>query len=300
MTRQYDGSSSSLLSSQLGRVERSIAKLEWRSVLFTVLAILGSVVFVVPALWMLSTSVKPSAQVWEFPPVWIPERFAWENYSKPWSMLPFPVFYRNTIVITFFSLVGITLSSSIAAYGFARLRFRGREFLFMLVLSTMMLPSYVTLIPQYVLFNWLGWINTFKPLIVPRYFGGAFNIFLLRQFMMTISPELDDAARIDGAGYLGIFARIILPLSRPALGVVAINSFTFNWNNFMAPLIYLQEQKKFTVAIGLRVLQGDYFGEFPVQYIMSMTFVSLIPVVLAFFVAQRFFIQGIVITGVKG
>jgi ABC-type glycerol-3-phosphate transport system permease component len=277
-----------------------MGKLALGRVLVTLVALAGSVVFVIPALWMISTSVKATAQVWAIPPVWIPDRFLWENYTKPWSLLPFPLFYRNTIVITFFSMIGIALSSSIVAYGFARLRFRGRRFLFLLVLSTMMLPSYVTLIPQYVLFNWLGWINTFKPLIVPRYFGGAFNIFLLRQFMMTISRELDDAARIDGAGYFGIFVRIILPLTRPALGVVAINSFTFNWNNFMAPLIYLQQQKNFTVAIGLRVLQGDYFGEFPVQYIMSMTFISLIPVILAFFVAQRFFIQGIVITGVKG
>jgi ABC-type glycerol-3-phosphate transport system permease component len=267
---------------------------------YTILALLGSIVFIIPALWMLSTSFKAGAQVWVIPPVWIPERLIWENYTKPWTLMPFPTFYRNTLTITVLNIIGITASSSIVAYGFARLRFRGKSFLFLLVLSTMMLPTYVTLIPQYVFFNWLGWINTFNPLIVPHFFGGAFNIFLLRQFMMSVPSEMDDAARIDGCSYFGIFWRIILPLSRAALGVVAINSFTSNWNAFMEPLVYLQQQRKFTVAIALRMLQGDYFGEFPVQYIMSMTFVSLIPVIITFFVAQRYFIQGIVISGVKG
>ncbi len=150
------------------------------------------------------------------------------------------------------------------------------------------------------LFNWFGWINTLQPLWVPTFFSGPFNTFLLRQYMLTISREMDEAARVDGAGYFAIYWRIIVPLSKPVLGVVAINTFTFHWNDFFGPLIYLTEQNNFTIALGLRVLQGDYFQEFPVQHIMSMTLVSILPVMLLFFVAQRYFIQGIVITGVKG
>lgn len=264
-----------------------------------VLVALGSVFFVVPTLWMITTSVKPDHQVWLIPPVWIPERFVWENYTVPWNMLPFPLFYWNTIVIVVLSAIGLVLSSSLIAYGFARLRFPGRELLFLVVLSTLMLPAYITLIPQYVIFSRLGWVNTFLPLVLPTYFGGPFNIFLLRQYMMTIPRELDDAAKIDGAGFFAIYWRIIMPLSRPALGVVAVNTTIFHWNDFMGPLIYLQKQELFTISLGLRIIQGNYFGEFPVQYIMAMTFISVLPIVVLFFFAQKYLLRGIVLNSFK-
>ena len=259
----------------------------------------GSLFFIVPTVWMISTSVKPDNQVWAVPPVWIPERLVWENYTVPWTLEPFPLFFRNTIVIVLLNLVGIVLSSGLIAYGFARLRFPGRDVLFLIVLSTLMLPAYITLIPRYVLYTRLGWINTVLPVVLPSYFGGPFNIFLLRQYMMTIPRELDDAAKIDGAGFFGIYWRIILPLSRPALGVVAVNSITFHWNDFMGPLLYLQKENLATVSLGLRMIQGNYFGEFPVQYVMSMTFLSIVPIVVLFFFAQRYFLRGIVLTSFK-
>jgi multiple sugar transport system permease protein len=276
---------------------------KWRNPFFRLLRFLlvavGSLFFVVPTLWMISTSVKPDAQVWLLPPVWIPERFVWENYTDPWNMLPFPRFYLNTVIIVVLSIIGIVTSSSLIAFGFARLRFPGSDILFLIVLSTLMLPSYITLIPQYVVFSKIGWVNTILPLVLPTYFGGPFNIFLLRQYMMTIPRELDDAAKIDGAGFFGIYRRIILPLSRPALGVVAVNSTIFHWNDFIGPLIYLQKERLFTISLGLRIIQGNYFGDFPVQYIMAMTFVSIIPIVILFFFAQKYLLSGIVLTSFK-
>jgi multiple sugar transport system permease protein len=263
---------------------------------FTVAA--GSVFFVIPFAWMVSTSVKPGYQVFAMPPVWIPSKFIWANYVEPWARLPWFTFYRNTIAVVLFNVIGTLLSSSMAAYAFARLRFRGREIFFLLVLSTMMLPRHVTLIPRYVLFAKMRWINTLRPLIVPAYFGSAFHIFLLRQFFMTIHPELDDAAKIDGCGVSTTFWRISLPLARPALGVVAIFTFTGNWNNFFGPLIYLDSPKWFPLSLGLRMMQTR--TDIELQYTMAMTVVSIIPVLIIFFVAQRRFIQGIVLTGVKG
>jgi ABC-type glycerol-3-phosphate transport system permease component len=263
------------------------------------LVALGSIIFTIPFAWMVSTSFKSAQEVYVFPPIWIPDQFHWENYPEAWQRVPFLTFYKNTLIIVFFNQIGTLLSSSLVAYGFARLRFRGRDFLFLLMLSTLMLPSQVTLIPTYFIFSKLGWVNSLKPLIIPVYFGSAFNIFLLRQYFMTISPELDDAAKIDGCGFLGIYWRIILPLALPALGVVAIFQFTYDWNDFFNPLIYVNSPKSFPVALGLRMLQGTLV-RVPVQQIMAMTLVSIFPVLLVFVVAQRRFIQGIVVTGVKG
>lgn len=270
----------------------------WRGFLLILIA-MGSIIFILPFVWMVSTSFKSSDQVYLFPPVWIPDRLRWENYIDSWNRLPFLNFYKNTLIIVSLNQIGTLLSSSIVAYGFARLRFRGRGLLFLLVLSTMMLPSQITLIPSYFLFSRLGWVNSLKPLIIPVYFGSAFNIFLLRQFFMTISPELDDAAKIDGCGFFGVYWRIILPLARPALGVVAIFQFTYDWNDFFNPLIYVNSPKSFPVALGLRLFQGTLV-HVGMQHVMAMTFVSVIPMLLVFAVAQRHFIQGIVITGIKG
>ncbi|HEV8636884.1 MAG TPA: carbohydrate ABC transporter permease [Chloroflexota bacterium] len=254
--------------------------------------------FAMPFVWMLSTAVKPGYQVYVMPPVWIPDYFDWSNFVRPWQNLPFHLFYRNTIVITVASIIGTLLSSSLVAFAFARMRFRGRNVLFVLVLSTIILPSQVTLIPQFLIFTWLGWINTLLPLIVPYWFGSPFNIFLIRQYMMTIPIEMDDAARIDGCGWLQLYWRIVMPMAAPALGVVAIFSFNFHWNDYLHPLIYLNETKNFTVALGLPLLNSRYVTD--IQQTMAQTILAVIPVMLVFFFAQRYYIQGIVVTGVKG
>jgi len=276
------------------RVLRALYRL-----LLLLLVAAGSIIFIMPFAWMVSTSFKSSDEVLRFPPVWIPQTLHFENYTIPWHRLPFPTYYKNTLIVVIFNLIGTVLSSSIVAYGFARLRFRGRSWLFLLVLSTMMLPSQVTLVPTYYLFAKLGWVNSLWPLIIPVYFGSAFNIFLLRQFFMTISTELDDAAKIDGCGFFSIHWRIILPLARPALGVIAIFQFTYDWNDFFNALIYLNSPKNFTIALGLRTLQSTMLYT-PMQHIMAMTLVAILPVLLVFVIAQRYFIQGIVITGIKG
>ena len=270
----------------------------WRSVILVAVAG-GSIIFILPFVWMVSTSFKASEEVLRFPPVWIPQTLRWDNYLEPWGRLPFGTYYKNTLTVVGLNLVGTLLSSSLVAYGFARLRFRGRNLLFLILLSTMMLPSQVTLVPTYYLFAKLGWVNSLRPLIVPVYFGSAFNIFLLRQFAMTVPLELDDAAKIDGCGFFATYWRIILPLLKPALGVIAIFQFTYDWNDFFGPLIYINSPKHFTIALGLRTLQSTILYV-PMQHIMAMALVAMLPVLAVFVVAQRKFIQGIVITGVKG
>jgi ABC-type glycerol-3-phosphate transport system permease component len=260
---------------------------------------LGSIIFVLPLFWMVATSFKASSEVIQYPPVWLPSQIRWENYTEPWNRLPFLTFYKNTLIIVCANLIGSVLVNSLVAYGFARLRFRGRDILFLVLLSTMMLPGQVTLIPTYLLFSKLGWVNSLRPLIVPVYFGDPFFIFLLRQYFMTISTELDDAAKIDGCGFFAIYLRIILPLSTPVLGVVAIYEFMWDWNNFFGPLIFINSPKNFPIALGLRMLQGTLY-HVPEQHIMAMTFVSIIPLLLVFAFTQRRFIQGIVVSGIKG
>jgi multiple sugar transport system permease protein len=259
---------------------------------------IGCIIFALPFVWMLSTSVKAPGEVFIYPPKWIPSQWQFQHFVVPWTEVPFVAFYRNTVTVAVLDIIGTTLSSSLVAFGFARMRFRGRNLLFLVVLSTLMLPYQVTLIPQYVLFSHLHWVNTLMPLIVPTYFGSAFNIFLLRQFMMTIPTEIDDAARIDGAGWRSIYARMLIPLSLPALGVVAIFEFTFRWNDFLGPLIYLNTPDKFTVPLGLQMLTTQYTSDVPGT--MAMTVESIIPVIIVFFLAQRYFVQGVVISGLKG
>ena len=268
-----------------------------RTLLYAVLCF-GAFLFLLPFLWMLSTSVKPRNLVNVVPIVWIPPRFVWENYVTPWQFMPFGLWYRNTIIITMGNVVGILLATSLVAFGFARIRFWGRDVQFLILLSTLMLPAQVTLIPTYWLWSKLGAINTFWPLMIPQWLTTGYDVFLLRQFFMTIPTEMDDAARIDGCGWFGIYWRILLPMSRPALGVLAIMNFAWNWNNFFEPLIYLNATERFTVALGLTLFQGRLNREIP--GLMAMTTISIIPVLITFFVAQRHFIQGIVISGLKG
>ncbi len=267
---------------------------------FFAIAIPIALLLILPFLWMVSTSLKVPKQIFKFPPVWIPDPIQWQNYPDGWSKYTnFNIPLMNSLIVTLTNIVGNLFSCSLAAYGFARLRAPGKNILFMLVLGTMMVPMWVTLIPQYVLFARLGWTNTLLPLTVPAWFGWPFFIFLLRQFFMTLPNELDDAARIDGASTWGIFARILLPLTKPALATVAVFAFIGNWNNFLGPLIYLRDPEKQTLALALQRFQGTQ-GNVQYNYMMAVAVISLIPIIVLFFIAQRFFVQGIVMSGIKG
>ena len=260
----------------------------------------GAVIVLIPFLWMLSTSLKPPTQVSKFPPIWIPNPIVWSNYVTALTIFPIPfwIFVRNSLFMSASITIGTVLSNAVVAFAFARLRFRGSQVLFLIVLSTMMLPGQVTMIPLFILFSKLGWVNTYKPLIIPSFFGSAYFIFLLRQFYATIPREMDDAARIDGCGILGLFFRIIVPMSKPALGITAIFAFSWSWNEFLGPLIYLSKMETFPLAIALSYLRGTYRVLW--SELMVVSFIAMLPPLILFFIAQRSYIQGIVITGVKG
>jgi len=262
--------------------------------------LIGAVIVLIPFLWMLSTSLKPPHQIRKFPPVWIPKPFVWSNYVRAVTIFPVPlwVFVHNSLLMSLFITIGTLMSNTIVAFAFARLRFPGSRILFLVVLSTMMLPGQVTMIPLFILFNKLGWIGTYKPLIVPAFFADAYDIFLMRQFYATIPQELDDAARIDGCGVLGLFFRIMLPLSKPALVIMAIFAFSWSWNYFLGPLIYLNRMETFPLAIALSYLRATYRVLW--SELMVVSFIAMLPPLILFFIAQRSYIQGIVITGVKG
>lgn len=264
------------------------------------LLVMGGVVICIPFFWMISTSLKQQMDVYLFPPQWIPEPVQWDNYRQVMTFWPFWPYVGNSVFVSVGSIVGKLFASSLAAYGFARLRAPGRNVIFIILLSTMMLPSQVTLIPQFILFSKLRWIDTFKPLVVPAFFLGPFYVFLLRQFFMTISFELEDAARMDGCNSLQVFYRIILPLSMPALAIVAIFEFRTRWNDFLEPLIFLNTPSKRTLALALQFFQGSE-GVLPqLHLLMAASFLSMVPLLVLFTVAQKRFIQGIVFTGIKG
>lgn len=270
-----------------------------QTLLIYALLSVGAVLFSLPFLWMVSTALKPREQVFLFPPQWIPRPILWSNFGLALTTFPFLQYLSNTMYITTFSIVGILLSSSMVAYSFSRLRWPKRDFFFMLLLSTMMLPGQVTMIPVFIVFRKLGWVNTYKPLIVPAFFAtGGFYTFLLRQFFMTIPMELSEAARIDGCSDFGIYWRIILPLAKPALTSVAIFSFMSHWNDFMGPLIYLNDMAKYTLSLGLYSFRGEYMTDW--NLLMAASLTMLFPCLVIFFFAQRFFIQGITLTGMKG
>ncbi len=268
-------------------------------ILLYVIVLWGAVVFAIPFVWMIRTAVMPSYQVNLYPPQWIPDSISFANFRAPFDgPFPFSRWFGNSALVAIFSCLGVVVSCSLVGFGFARLNFPLRNVLFIIVLSTMMLPEHIRLIPTYLLFVRLDWINTVLPLIVPNWFAPPFHVFLMRQFFMTIPRELDDAAKIDGCGYLGIYWRVHLPLSLPVMGVSAIYQFTFNWNDFLHPLVYLQQVDKYTVALGLRLFEGYMSSN--MQDMMAAALMAVLPVIAIFFIAQRHFIQGIVITGVKG
>jgi len=274
----------------------------WGTFNFTMLCGLG-VLMALPFFWMLSTSLKVEQQVYLFPPIWIPNPWAWENYRiSLFDILPFTRFFLNTIYVTVTATVGAVLSSSMVAFAFARLRWPGRDKVFLLVLATMMVPTYSTIVPRFILFRHLDWVDTFWPLIVPLWFGGsAFFIFLMRQFYMTIPIDLDEAAGIDGCSEFRIWWSIILPLSKPALATITILSFMARWNDFFDPLIFLNTMENFTVALGLNMFRAaiEIYG---VRYhwLMAASVTVLLPGLIIFFFFQKTFVQGVVMSGIKG
>ncbi len=271
-----------------------------RTLAYLILTV-GGIAMFVPFLWLVSSSLKNPNDIYIFPPQWIPDPVQWNNYQEVITKLPFLTYTRNTLIITVPALLGQVITATMSGYAFARLRWPFRDQIFAVLLATMMLPGAVTLIPVYILFKNLHWIGTFWPLIVPAWFGGgAYFVFLLRQFFLTIPMELEEAARVDGASAFTIFLRIIVPLARPAITVVAIFSFLSHWNDFFGPLIYLNKADMRTLALGLNALQGLEWGRDTTHLVMAVSVLMIAPVIVLFFAAQKVFIQGIVLTGIKG
>jgi len=266
--------------------------------LFVAFLLALTVSFALPFYWLLSTALKPMDELFVSPPIWVPSHLEWSNFSNALSFFPFGQYLGNTLIICVGVVIGTLVSNSLIAYGLSRIQWRGRNLVFVLLLGTLLLPSQVTLIPLFILFTHLGWVDTFLPLIVPAFFGNAFFMFLLRQFFMTIPAELGDAVRVDGGSEWAIFTRIVLPLSKPALATVALFSFINAWNDFLGPLIYLQTESKYTLSIGLSTFLGQYGSQW--SWLMAGSALVFLPIVILFFFTQRTFIQGVTLTGSKG
>lgn len=265
---------------------------------YGVLIFLGTL-FLIPFFWMVSTSLKPLAQILTWPPQWIPNPFVWSNYPRALTYFPFFKYLLNTLYYGVTTVVGVLISSSLVAYGFSRIKWPGRDVMFFIMLATMMLPFQVLMIPLFILFRHIGWVGSYKPLIVPTFFGSSvFSTFLLRQFFLTIPESLSDAARIDGASELGIYARIILPLSKPALATVALFQFLYAWNDFLGPLIYINKASLYPISLGLNSFLTSY-GLTQWGLLMAAATVATLPMVVLFFLAQKTFVQGITLTGIK-
>src|SRR3954469_2333625 len=274
------------------------AKERIRGIVIHILLIPAAVVFLMPFLWMLSTSLKPDSQLYASPPIWIPNPFQWSNYPKTVTYVPFFLYLRNTLIISLSSMVGVVASSSLAAYSLARIHWPGRQVLFLMTIATLMLPFQVTLIPVFLVFKNLGWVGDFRPLILPQFFGYAFYIFLLRQFFSSIPMELSEAAYIDGANEWTIFWSVILPLAKPALATVAVFQFIRSWQDYLNPLIYLNDQNLYTLQLGLQQYSSQYGREWGL--LMAAAVLISLPPIIIFFITQRTFVQGVTLTGIKG
>jgi multiple sugar transport system permease protein len=270
---------------------------EINGIIATVVLTIGSVIVLIPLIWMLSTALKSDAEIYTNSS-FVPKAWAWNNFVKAWTSAPFGTYLKNTIIITGLCLVGTLLSNSLVAYGFARIRFKGRNIIFAGVLATMMIPGIVTMIPAYILFSRIGWVGTFLPLIVPAFTGSAYYIFLLRQSFMGIPKAYSEAAKIEGANELTIFSRIFVPMSKPVLTAITVFEFNAKWNDFMGPLLYLSDEKKYTLQIGLRTFRGDFGMEW--QKFMAASLLVLLPTIILFFFMQKYIIEGVAIGGVKG
>ena len=278
---------------------REFGSIVHRVVLYTLLVVL-SLVFLFPFFWMITSALKPEQQIFLWPPQWIPDPVMWSNFREAFSnpLLPFHIFFRNTMILEIGIISGRLISCTLVAYGFARLDAPGKEILFGILLATLMLPSVVTQIPRFILFTEIGWVNSYRPLIVPAWFGEAYAIFLMRQFFLTIPRELEEAARIDGANTFRTIASIIVPLSLPVLTVIGILSFKDIWNEFFNPLLYLNDLTLYPLAVGLAYFNGQF--DVQMSELMAASVVVLLPVVIVFFIAQKAFVEGISLTGLAG
>ncbi len=271
-----------------------LTKIVGRIVLFII-----SIIYLVPIFWMFTTSIKDMSQVMAYPPIWWPNPPKWHNYIEAVNYIPFGRYTINTIVIAVGNIVGVLFSAPLVAYSISKIRWKGRDVLFLIILSTILIPFPVIMIPVFIIFSKLGWINTFRPLIIPAFLGGgAFNIFLLRQFFMTIPEELSDAARIDGASEFGIYSKIMLPLIKPILIVISLFTFLGSWNDFMGPLIYLQNEAKYTLALGLQMYRSTNYVEWPL--LMAASTIVVIPTIIAFYFTQNTIVESVTLTGLKG
>lgn len=261
--------------------------------------IITTFLMLLPLFFMVSTSLKSHREMLKFPPTFLPEAWSFSNYKEIFDTLQFATLYKNSLTIAIVTVFGTLLSSALVAYGFARYKGKGNGFWFMLLLSTMMLPYPAIMVPQFVLFSKLQWIDTFLPLIVPSFFGSAYNIFLLRQFFSTLPEELFDAGRIDGCSELRMWYKIALPLSGPALATVAIFAFIYSWNDLLTPVLYLSSSDLFTLPVGMASLTSSRFRIPPWHLLMVASVLAMVPIVTLFAVAQKQFVEGIVLTGIK-
>lgn len=273
-------------------------KKKMKKLLAHVVLIIASGFFMIPFVWLLSTSLKPPTQIFTWPPEWIPRPLTWTNYIDAMEYIPFFTYLKNTAVITVLSTAGAMLSCPLVAYSFAKLRWRGRNILFAITIAVMMIPTQVTMIPLFIMFEKFGWVGTPLPLIIPAFFGVPLFIFLLRQFFLGLPGELQDSARIDGAGEFRIYWQIMLPLAKPAVLAVGLFQFMNSWTDFIGPLLYLTEPDSYTLSLGLQQfhnLRGAEWG-----LMMAVATMMTLPVVVLFFFLQKTFIRGITFTGMKG
>lgn len=284
---------------QTRRSPQRIARDALRVVFVYALLIGFSVLFILPLLWTVSSSVKPIGSGMKFPPEFFPSEIVLDNYPQVFRMIPFARYFLNSVFVSTVAVTGELLSASLVAFAFARLRFPGRNILFLVLLSTMMLPGVVTMIPQFVIWRTLNLTDTYVPLTAGAFFGPAFSVFLLRQFFLTINLELDEAAKVDGAHEFRIYWQIILPLAKPALATIGIFSFMASWNDFMGPLIYLSNTDLYTLALGVNYLRS-FRGGGELSYQMAAATMFVVPCIILYFIAQRYIVQGIVTTGLKG
>lgn len=262
------------------------------------LLVLTAISMIFPFYWMIATSLKSEARVFAFPPEWIPSPPILDSYQYIFMELPFTTYIFNSVKVSFLSTLGTVLSSSLAAYAFARVRFRGREVLFLLTLAALMIPAQVTMIPLYVVMTRIGWVDSHLPLIAPAYFGSAFGIFLMRQYFMTIPQELNDAAKIDGCSHFGVYWRIMLPLAKAVIATLALLSFMGSWNDLLGPVIYLYDGELFTLPLALTRFRGQYYTQW--ANMMAGATVSLVPILVVFLFTQQYFVRGVVLSGLKG
>ena len=263
-----------------------------------VILFVGSLSYMAPLAWMLSTALKSNEQLYQIPSPWIPDPVMWENFAKAVNTFPFWLFFRNSLITSVIPVIGVLFSSTLCGYAFARIEWPGRDIMFMIVLATMMLPFYITFIPTYVIWARFGLTNTFLPLVVPSFFGGAWNIFLIRQFFRSIPKDLSDAATIDGCSHFETLWRIMVPLAKPALATIGVFTFMNHWNDLFAPVIYLSRKELYTLQIGLTYFMSEHRTDW--QLLMAASLLVLLPSIVIFFLGQKYFVQGITLTGIKG